>query len=420
MNKTTVLSLLIAFFVNVHAAQDPFTPYLDAKSPTIVRELSRKDSAGINIREIVFQSRDSSEIYAVIATPNSAGKHPALLVLHGGMGCAERDKAIAWAQRGYVAVAPDLPSIADPLKIKNSKGRWSGMPYGKNRYVASPDARASFIFDAVLSAMKSLYLLRSQPNVDLSNVGVVGISWGGYMTTMVCALAGDQVKAGFSVFGSGCYELTSQASNLKKMPEKEMQEWLQWLDPGVRAGNIMAKFFIAGATNDFFFYPKAVQKTLDLIPSEHNQVYAPNVSHTIPLPGGSVAIEEANQNFVPTKDQPFSTPKGSKANWLTMEVPYMEYYLKGIGKPFPKVKILNAKDLSTVNIEVTSSNPITSVVVYWSVSGPDPKKCEWKKLEVQSMGKNRYQVHLPAEVTDWFVVASDNRPVSVSSALMVR
>jgi dienelactone hydrolase len=47
----------------------------------------------------------------VIATPKTAGKHPTILLLHGG-GYAEVEKAMAWAQRGYVAVAVTVcPSV---------------------------------------------------------------------------------------------------------------------------------------------------------------------------------------------------------------------------------------------------------------------------------------------------------------------
>jgi dienelactone hydrolase len=120
-----------------------------------------------------------------------------MLVFHGGGGSAEVDKAIAWAQRGYIAVAPDLPGIADPKKLTNTTGWWKSLKYGEGRYMAKPDASGSVLFDAVLSGIQSLHLLRAQPDVDLSHIGVVGVSWGGYMTTM---------GAGFAVFGCGYYE----------------------------------------------------------------------------------------------------------------------------------------------------------------------------------------------------------------------
>ncbi len=415
----TLISVLSLFMsISLFADDDPFNKYLDSKPPTILREISTKDSIGVIIREVTFRLKDSSEVYAVIASPNVKGKYPGMLVLHGGGGKAEKNKAIAWAQRGYVAVAPDLPGIANPKDLIYTKGRWNVLKYGTERYVAKPDITSSVIFDAVLSGMKSLYLLRSQPDVNLSEIGVVGISWGGYMTTMVCGLAGNQVKAGFSVFGCGFYELTSQQPTLQQMPAPEREQWLKYLDAGRRANNIKASFFIAAAANDFFYWPKAVQKTLDVISVQKNHVYAPNVTHKIPLPGGSVFERKPTQAFTPTAFQPYPTPSGSGANWLAMEVDYMDFYLKGIGNSFPKVNVIKTKDARVANFKIETTLPITKVDVYWSAHCTDPTKCLWNAITPTEKGNNKYEVILPDDAAEWFVVASDERPVSVSSDLI--
>lgn len=421
--KKNILVLILVFCANlntnVFAQQDPFAKYLDSKAPEVIKLINQKDSIGVRIKEVIFRLKDSTEVYAVIASPKSNGKYPGMLVLHGGGGQAEKDKAISWAQRGYVAVAPDLPGVAEPKKLTFTKGRWNKLAYGAERYVANPDVSASVIFDAVLSAMKALYLLRSQPNVNKENIGVVGISWGGYMTTMVCGLAGKKVKAGFSVFGCGFYEQTSQCNALQKMPIAEREQWLQYLDAGKRAKNIKSAFFIAGAANDFFFYPKAVQMTLDSINSDKNHVYAPNVSHKISLPGGSFEDSLNREKFIPTPHQPYPKPNGNKANWLAMEVPFMEYYLKKKGLPFPVVQVSKIKDSKSAEIFIKSPTLITNVVVYWSNQCSEVKTCEWKLLETTQIKQNKYQVELPAEAVQWFVIATDTRPVSVSSDLFL-
>jgi dienelactone hydrolase len=127
-----------------------------------------------------------------------------------------------------------------------TKGKWSSLKYGEGRWVAEPDASASVIFDAVLAAMKSLYLLRAQPDVDTARIGVVGVSWGGYMTTMVCGLAGDQVRAGFGLYGCGFFDRGSAQkiepydpklprNSLTRLPKEERERWLKYLDAGRRA-----------------------------------------------------------------------------------------------------------------------------------------------------------------------------------------
>ena len=422
----TLAVLLLTPLAAVNAAEpaDPLQPHLDGRAPEILCEVASTDAPpeNITVRRVVFRSRDDSEIFAVIATPKTPGKHPGMLVLHGGGGTAEANKAMAWAQRGYVAVAPDLPGIAEPKKLTVSKGKWSSLKYGDGRWTATPDASSSVIFDAVLSAMKSLYLLRAQPDVDTSRIGVVGCSWGGYMTTMVCGLAGDQVRAGFAVWGCGFYELTAQLngpkSTLGAMPEAERERWLRHLDAGRRAPGMKAVFFIAGATNDFFYWPRAVQATLDAVPGEKNHLYAPNSNHKAPVPGGSVFDNKPTASFTPTPFQPFPTPSGSKANWLAMEVPFFDYYLKGIGQPLPKVSVQQAGDPLLARFSITTPRPLAKVEVYWARTNPDVMKREWIALTVTKTGDSLYQAELSADASDWFVVASDDRPVTVSSDLI--
>lgn len=424
--KTTCLLPFLCLLVSlaaVRAENDPFKTYLNGQPPEILREVASTNASpeGITVRRVVFRSRDNSEIFAVMAAPKTPGKHPGLLVLHGGGGCAEADKAMAWAQRGYAAVAPDLPGIADPKKLIESKGRWNTMKYGEGRYVATPDAGASVLVDAVLAAMKSLCLLRAQPDVDTARIGVVGISWGGYMTTMVCGLAGDQVRAGFAVFGCGFYELTSQQPTLLKMADAERASWLKYLDAGRRASGIKAAFFTAGAANDFFFWPPAVQATLDAIPGEKNHLYAPNANHKVPLPGGTVFPKGTPAPFKPTPFQPLPTPSGSKANWLAMEVPFFDYHLRGIGQPLPKVSVGTGADPLTARFSIVAPQPITSAEVWWSASTTNWMKRTWVALPAVKTAAGVYEARLPAEAASgaaWFAVASDARPVTVSSDLV--
>ena len=429
------LSLFLPlFFVSTSSllaadAGDPFVKMLDGKPPAITREFV-PPPPGITVRRVLFRIRDKNEAYALIATPNSPGKHPGILVLHGSGGNAEEEKAIAWAQRGYVAVAPDMPGLYSPLTrgdLPMSKG------YADGRYTMQPDTTKSVIFDGMLAAMKALDLLRSLPETDTANVGVVGVSWGGTMTTMVCGLAGDKVKAGFAIYGSGFFDLGNwrggkPSPNAKpgalaaNMTAEERERWLRDLDPGRRAPNMKAAFFLAGAANDFFGWPEAVQATLDAIPSEKNHFYAPNNNHKALVPGGT--------GFEALKPEPNGSKLvGNRANWLAMEIPYFEYHLKGIGKPLPKVVLAKSDDARLARFTVNASHPLIKTEVCWAKpysaeALSDPAlmakavlEREWTIIAAKKNG-DTFEARIPEEAAQWYALVSDDRPVTVSSDMV--
>jgi len=410
------------FAVAAGAAQnplDPFAPYLDERAPAIVREINdgaAQQGSAVTVRRVVFKSRtiqtkegpQDSLVYAVIARPKADGTYPGMLVLHGGKGCAEEAKAVAWAARGYIAVAPDLPGIADPEKIPNSTGPWK-LPYGAGRWIAEPDVTKSVIFDGELAAVQSLYLLRSQPEVMRDRIGVVGVSWGGYTTAMVCGLTGSDVKAAFALYGCGFYDRepgSQMGKGLDAMPDAQRQRWLTWLDAGRRAGGIKAAYFIGAASNDIYFYPSAVNATLAEIASEKNQVYSPNSAHQLPVPGG--------------------TGDGAgPANYTKMEIDYFGWQLKGEGKPFPTVTILGSPKQAGLNgtmvvrFAVEGGLEIQPPHVYYSIANAEWPMRKWEAVPATSLGRNTYEAGLPfpAGEADWFALVSDTRSVSVSSPM---
>jgi cephalosporin-C deacetylase-like acetyl esterase len=393
----------------------PFLPYLDGKAPQIVKYMGEESNDSVKVNKFLFLSRKvargtdsiASHIFAAIARPTKPGRYPGLLVLHGGGGHAEVDKAMEWAAKGYVAMVLDEPGIADPAKITFSTGHWMSYEHGKQRFTANPDVRASVIFDGVVATLQALYLLRSQPDVMTDQVGVVGISLGGYLTTMVTALAGKYIRASFSIFGSGYYDLGSWfEKELNQMPPAERELWLRHLDAGRWAAKIKTPFFVAAAANDRFFYPPAVQATLHEMKGKTNQLFAPNANHQIPVAGGM-------------------GKKGSHTGWLQMEQTYFDYYLKGKGDRLPIITQIR-KPLKTTNentIPVTfvakGEIPIATAQLFYSKADTTWPDRKWEMITAKPVGKNKFEAVLPKAVweagIDWFVSVSDQRPVTVSS-----
>lgn len=398
---------------------DPFAPYLRGKAPRIIKTLADSTADGVKIRTLLFHSRDvqtpggtvPTEIFAAVIRPVTPGSYPGLMVLHGGGGTAEIEKAIRWAKQGYIVVTLDLPGIAEPKKATQSSGYWKSFAYGTHRFTASPDITYSTIFDGVLAALQGLYLLRDQPDVQRKHIGITGISWGGYTTTILTGLAPSYISASFSSYGAGFYDTNSVfLHELNKMPADERTVWLKYLDAGRRANKITAPFFIAAASNDNWFYPPAVMATLQAIKAPANHFFAPNANHTAPVPGG--------------------TSKKDKPGTMEMELTWFNYYLKGTGWPLPvisgeiqPVAQPATGDNEPVQFYVDSKTAITDATVYYSTDTSWTKR-QWIACKATPVNgrKGWYKAALPADIrgngTWWYASVSDGRPVTVSGKMI--
>jgi hypothetical protein len=112
-----------------------------------------------------------------------------------------------------------------------------------------------------------------------------------------------------------------------------------------------------------------------------------------------------------------------------MEVPYFEYHLKGIGKPLPKVKLAKSDDAHLARFTVDAPHPILKAELYWAAplaaeTLKDPSLLakavvdrKWSAVPATKNG-DTYEAAIPAEAAQWFILVSDDRPMSVSSDMI--
>jgi len=277
---------------------DLFYPYLH-RIPAITEICDERETEGIVITRFRFNSKEGcfdsartrrSEVYAVMAQPASVTGHkrPGILVFHGGNGKAEEAAAIGWARQGFVALTPELPGWIAENEIKGTS-RFQGKEYGMNRFAVTPGVRSCAVFDSISAGLGAFNLLEQMPDVDASRLGVTGISWGGYLTTLLCGYLDRRVKAAFSLYGCGCYDAgTVFAEALNRLPEDEKRVWLKHYDAGNHSDRITASFLFYAAANDSFFYPPSIAATLNRMQEARKYVcFAPNCDHQFDLPGGT-------------------------------------------------------------------------------------------------------------------------------------
>jgi len=403
---------------------DIYLPYLQDNPPEIVEQLpeqrlSPQDGAGdVIVQEFWFVPRDIPgtderyEVHSVLARPAEPGPHPAILFCHGGGGYTQRERVciIGWAKKGYVCIGQDQPGFCN---LAASLTRGPDKPI-LSSISATPDATSSPLYDGVVAVLRSLSILRTHPEVDATRIGVFGGSWGGYMSNMAAALAGEKIAAAFPIYGAGYYDLaTDWTLRLRNMPEDERARWLAAFDPGRLATNTTADYMILQATNDWYFWPPAIEATLDNIPAEgpgprKNWLFSPNDYHAIRYPGGT------------------SDPNVDHREHRTyMELRFMDRKLKGEGAAFPTAQAVGAPvregDSIRVRFATTSELPITGAEVYWS-GGEMPWRLRWwEAVQAEEVEPGVYEALIPVRHADrrldWLGMISDEGSATVSTRI---
>jgi dienelactone hydrolase len=131
------------------------------------------------------------------------GKRPGVLVIHEWWGLNDyaRDRSRQLAQLGYVAFAADM--------------------YGKEKVTGHPDQAGAWMKQVQANvsqwqarAIKGLAVLRSQDQVDPSNMAAIGYCFGG-ATVIQLAYSGEEIKGVVSFHGALPLPTGEQAARVK-------------------------------------------------------------------------------------------------------------------------------------------------------------------------------------------------------------
>ncbi|HWC79379.1 MAG TPA: S9 family peptidase [Pseudonocardiaceae bacterium] len=136
------------------------------------------------IRELTGAAADGYPVHGFLVLPDGPGPHPVLLHVHGGPFSFHRwaffDEAQVYASAGYAVVLP------------NPRGS-SG--YGQEHGRAVVNA---FGENDVVDVLAVLDLALADPACDAERVGVMGGSYGGFMTSWLAGNHGERFRAAWS------------------------------------------------------------------------------------------------------------------------------------------------------------------------------------------------------------------------------
>ena len=150
-----------------------------------------------------------TRVFARMALPaQAAGKVPGVVLVHGGGGSAFAEWVRKWNEQGFAAISIAVEGQTDERDPQGPRGaQWKRHPDGgparNGIYGDSAEPlRDQWMFHAVAATIRANSLLRSQPGVDATKVGVAGISWGGVITSTVIGLD-PRFAFGIPIYGCG-------------------------------------------------------------------------------------------------------------------------------------------------------------------------------------------------------------------------
>ena len=229
-----------------------------------------------------------TRVFAYYGAP--AGKHlPAMVLVHGGGGTAFAEWVRMWNRRGYAAIAMDtvgtVPELAEAGKLwtpARKRHEFSG-PAGWGDFT-SVDAPVTdqWSYHAVAAVVLAHSLIRSFPEVDSSRVGLTGISWGGYLTSIV---AGVDHRFRFAAPVYGCGFLGEDSAWLKdfeKLGPERAKRWLSLWDPSVYLPAAKLPMLWVTGTNDFAYPFPSLQKSYRLPHGKRTLAIRVRMNHNHP------------------------------------------------------------------------------------------------------------------------------------------
>ncbi len=226
---------------------------------------------GVSLREVFYRGDPldgmPTRVFAYYARPAKGdGPFPGMVLVHGGGGTAFREWVELWAKRGYCAIAMDLAGCGPGRKKLGDGGPGQGHPEKFEGLTGDDQVKRMWTYHAVAAVVRGHSLLASREEVDANRIGITGISWGGYLTSIVAGID-DRLKVAVPVYGCGfLHENSCWLKLFAKMTPEERERWVRWFDPSQYLPGVRCPILFINGTNDFAYPLDSYQKSYRAVP----------------------------------------------------------------------------------------------------------------------------------------------------------
>ena len=206
-----------------------------------------------------------TRVMAFVSLPEGQGPFPGMVLIHGGGGTAFSDWTELWAARGYAAISMDhYGSEPDGEEATSDRRQRHRLPDGgPNGSIENPQhlrRQDCWAYHAAAAVVRAHSLLRSLPQVDAERTGVTGMSWGGYLTSLVIGID-PRFKVAIPFYGCGDLINSFMDTSLIAMGAANAAEWRLTLDPISFIHHFRGHLLLANNTDDFAFQLEAHRAT---------------------------------------------------------------------------------------------------------------------------------------------------------------
>jgi len=212
-----------------------------------------------------FQGQPT-RVFAWLGVPEAppGKKLPGMVLVHGGGGTAFAHWVRMWNDRGYAAIAMDTCGCVPVGTYGNWQRHEHGGPAGWGGWDQIDDPREDqWAFHAVADALLAHSLLRSLPDVDPDRIGVTGISWGGYLTSLIAGVD-HRFRLAAPVYGCGFTLDMTFGDSVRALGPEGAERWMKWWDPSSYLAEARMPILWLDGTNDFAYTMNGWQESYRL------------------------------------------------------------------------------------------------------------------------------------------------------------
>jgi dipeptidyl aminopeptidase/acylaminoacyl peptidase len=199
-------------------------------------------AAGVHpLQELTAAASDGYPVHGFLMLPEGDGPHPVLLFVHGG--------PFMYHQRAFFDEAQVYASAGFAVVLPNPRG---SAGYGEKHGRVLVNALGTVDVDDVLSLLDAAL---ARPDCDAQRVGVMGGSYGGWMTSWLAAHHGDRFRAAWSERAVNAWDSFTGSSDIGWWFAAEYcgtdQETIRRLSPLHHADRVRIPFAVVHSEQDW-------------------------------------------------------------------------------------------------------------------------------------------------------------------------